>query len=108
MMANTMGERIKALLKQSGLTQKELSERADITEAAISHYIKGDRVPRSTVLVRIALALNTTPEYILEGVPNDVREELGYAKKLIARNVSQMSLAEKREIIDILMGVDNE
>ena len=107
-MSNTMGERIKELLKKSGMTQKELSERAKITEAAISHYIKGNRVPRATVLSKIAIVLNSTPEYILEGIPNGTREELGYAKKLIARNVSQMSMSEKREIINILMGDGDE
>ena len=44
----------------------------------------------------------------MEGVPTDVTGELNYAKKLIARNVTQMSNSEKREIINILMGDDDE
>lgn len=78
------------------------------TEAAVSHYIKGDRIPRASVLTKIAIALDTTSDYLMEGIPTDVTEELNYAKKLIARNVTQMSLTEKKQIIDILMGEENE
>ncbi|MDO4939252.1 MAG: helix-turn-helix transcriptional regulator [Lachnospiraceae bacterium] len=105
---STMGERIKSLLDKKGISQKTLAEIAGCTEAAVSHYIKGDRVPRSSVLTKIAIALDTTSDYLIEGIPTDVKDELGYAKKLIARNVTQMSNAEKKEIINILMGGDDD
>ncbi len=105
---NTMGDRIKEMLEKRGMTQKELAIKANITEAAISHYIKGDRVPRSTVLAKIALAMGTTPEYLLEGIPSSVKEELGYVRKLIAWNVEQMTREEKIELINILMGDDDD
>ena len=103
-----IGTRIKQLLEKKGITQKELATKAGCTEAAISHYIKGDRVPRARVLTQIAIALDTTSDYLMEGIPTDVTGELDYAKKLIARNVSQMSKSEKRDIINILMGDDDE
>ena len=105
---DTLGERIKERLEKMEMTQKELAEKTGCTEAAISHYIKGDRIPRASVLSKIAIALGTTADYLMEGVPVDVKEELGYAKKLIARNVSQMTNAEKKEILNILMGGDDE
>ena len=92
------------LRTQKGITQKELAKLADVTEAAMSHYIKGDRTPRSSVLARIAMALGTTSEYLMEGVPQSYVDEIGYAKRLIARNVDQMTTAEKREILSILLG----
>ena len=55
---STMGERIKELIEKKGLNQKVLAETVGCTEAAISHYIKGDRVPRSSVLTKIAIALD--------------------------------------------------
>lgn len=103
-----MGERIRKMIEEKGITQKELANSAGITEAAVSHYIKGDRVPRSTVLSKIAIVLNTTPEFLMEGTPSDSKGELGYAKRLIARNVEQMTKSEKMELINILMGVDDE
>lgn len=103
-----MGVRIKDLLEKKGMSQKELAKKAGCTEAAISHYIKGDRVPRSNVLVQIAVALDTTADFLSEGIPTSTTDEIGYAKKLIARNVTQMSKAEKIEILNILMGDDDE
>ena len=40
----------------------------------------------------------------MEGIPQDYVNEIGYAKRLIARNVDQMTTVEKREILSILLG----
>ena len=101
---NEFSIRLEEMLKARNMTQKELAKKADVTEAAMSHYVKGDRTPRSSVLARIAMALDTTSEYLMEGVPQNYVDEIGYAKRLIARNVNQMSNAEKREILSILLG----
>ena len=104
----TLGERLKELLTKKGMTQHDLAQRVECTEASISHYIKGDRIPRSSVLARIAIALDTTSDYLNEGIPTDAREELIYAKKLIARNASQMTTSDKREFLSLLMGAGDE
>lgn len=101
---NEFSIRLEQMLKARNMTQKELAKKAEVTEAAMSHYVKGDRTPRSSVLARIAMALNTTSEYLMEGIPQNYVDEIGYAKRLIARNVNQMSTAEKREILSILLG----
>ena len=41
----SIGERIKALLNEKKMTQRQLAELSGVTESAISHYIKGDRIP---------------------------------------------------------------
>ncbi len=103
----TLGTRMRELLDSKQMSQKTLAEKTGCTEAAISLYIKGERIPRSSVLSKIAIALDTTSDYLMEGIPTDATSELGYAKKLIARNVKQMSVADKREILNILMGEDD-
>ena len=104
----SIGDRIKDLLNQKNMSQKELAEKVGCTEAAVSLYIKGSRIPRSSVLIKIAEALDTTVEFLTKGIPTDVNKELGYATKLIARNVRQMTSSQKREIINILMGEDDD
>lgn len=42
-----VGERIRTLLEKKGMTQKQLAHAAGCTEAAVSHYVKGDRTTRS-------------------------------------------------------------
>ena len=48
------GERIKTLLKEEKMTQKQLAELSGVTESALSHYIKGDRIPSGVVSANIA------------------------------------------------------
>jgi transcriptional regulator with XRE-family HTH domain len=103
-MARTLTYRIKEMLMQKELTQKELSEMTGITESAISHYVKGDRVPRGANLVKIAKALGTTADDLLSGdCEMDKERDLVFAKSLIARNASEMSMEEKMEFVRLLM-----
>lgn len=103
-MARSMTYRIKEMLCEKNISQKQLSEMTGITESAISHYIKGDRVPRGTNLIKIAKALGTTADDLLSGDKEmDKESDLVFAKSLIARNVSQMTKEERMEFIAMLM-----
>lgn len=98
-----VGERIRTLLEKKGMTQKQLAHAAGCTEAAVSHYIKGDHTPRSDVMAKIAAVLGTTTNFLAEGIPQNKTDEVNYAKKLIARNVDHMTREEKLEIIEMLL-----
>ena len=106
-MAESMATRISGLLVKQDMTQKELASLAGITESAISHYIKGDRVPRGVNLIKVAKALGTTSDYLL-GQDNKSSDEDDFrlVKTIIARNAAQMTTKEKMEIIRILSNED--
>lgn len=97
-MSKEMKNKISDLLKQKNMTQKELSLQTGISEAAICHYIKGDRVPRGVNLVKIARALNVPATVILDNEYNF--EEI---RLLIARNAQNMTIIQKFELIKILV-----
>lgn len=101
-MVRSMAQRLAELLVQQKLTQKELAQRSGITEAAISRYIKGDRVPRGVNLAKIADALGTTTDYLL-GQDTFEGDEKKLVKTLIARNASKMTQEERMELIRILI-----
>lgn len=103
-MAVTFGEQLSIFLKKKGMQQQTLAQRAGVTEAAVSHYIKGDRIPRASVMARIADALGTTSDFLMNGTEPDTKNEVAHAKRLIARNVRQMTKEEKMEIMGILLG----
>ena len=110
-MARRITYRIKEMLGNKGISQKKLSEMTGITESAISHYIKGDRVPRGANLIKIARALGTTADDLLRDDEEiDKDSDLVFAKSLIARNASKMTKEEKMEFIALLMekGEDDE
>ena len=106
-MRETFGGRLLNLITLRGLTQKELAERAEVTESAMSHYVNDNRIPRASVLGRIADTLETTTDYLLNGDPSDSKQEIEYAQKLIARNVAEMSKEDKMKIMSILFGEEH-
>ena len=65
-----IGRNIKRALERQGKTQRELAEVIGSTEASMSRYIHGDRVPKATTLVKIANALGVTPDQLLSDKDN--------------------------------------
>ena len=61
-----ISERIKAAIKASGLSHRELENKTGIPHSAIQRYAAGttDRIPISR-LEKLASALGTTAEYLL-------------------------------------------
>lgn len=57
-----MTNSIKTKREALKLTQKQVAERANITEAQFQRYEYGKNVPTVTLALRIASALNTTVE----------------------------------------------
>lgn len=104
-MQRSVACRMAELLAQKKLTQKELAKRSGITEAAISRYIKGDRVPRGVNLAKIADALGTSTDYLL-GHDTFEEDEKKLVKTLIARNASKMTAEERMELLRILLDDD--
>ena len=101
---SSMNEKIKELLGVKGISQKQLAEITGITESSVSHYIKGDRVPRGANLIKIANALGTTTDDLLnENEHANKENDLMFAKSLIARNAYNMTREEKMEFISLLM-----
>ena len=99
-MGKDLGQRITEALKKVNWTQKELAERVGLTEAVISRYVSGDREPKPETIANIATALNTTSDYLL-GIE---KEEFSHSRmcRILARNASQMTDKEKKDLIDAL------
>lgn len=97
---STISERMASLAKHRGLSQKEVAQRADVTESAMSYYMNGTRTPQSAILARLAVALGTTVDYLLGQTDNpeppDAR--LGY----IQRNLGKLNDDELRRAETIL------
>ena len=71
-----IGRNIEQKLKEAGITQRELAERAGITEVTISRYINGGRIPKAPALLAIARALNSDIESLLQGVEFEENKEI--------------------------------
>lgn len=102
-MNTQISARIASLLEQCGMTQKELAERSCVSQAAMSHYLKGDRTPNSETLANIATALRTTSDYLLG---RDEVDALDYPqiRRILTRNANNLTTDEKSQLIKALFG----
>jgi transcriptional regulator with XRE-family HTH domain len=96
-----IGDRILALLKQSGYTQKELASMVGVTEAAMCRYVRNEREPKIEVVANLATALNTTSDYLINGRKEDSSFDEVY--RLVARSTSAMSDEEKMKLMALLI-----
>lgn len=88
------------LMKQEGLSQKELAEKINVTEASMSRYIKGERIPRIDVLVKLANVFNVSIEY-LQGLKEV--DDFNEIKRIVARNSKNMTDEQKIELAKMLL-----
>lgn len=76
--------RLKEILREKGLTGKELAEMVNVTEASISNLVKGDSIPRKDLLLSIAAALDIDVRELFvstkqeESTPIYIKENGGY------------------------------
>ncbi len=68
----TVGDRIKQLRKQKDLTQSNLAKVVDLTYIQIGRYETGKSNPSADVLQRLAKALETTTDFLMNGSTDEV------------------------------------
>lgn len=67
-LAIRIGKQINRKAIERKLSQKELAYKAGLTESGLCRYIKGQRLPRIDILIRIAIALNCSIDYLIFGI----------------------------------------
>ncbi len=107
MTKTVFAQRLTELLKEKGVSQKELAELVGVTEASISRYMNSERIPKSEIIANIATALHTTSDYLL-GTEKEGNIDTDYPKivRLIARNSPNMTKEQKSNIIKALLEDD--
>lgn len=65
----SLGRQIKKARTSIGISQDELSRRTGLSRVSIGNYERDSRTPKSDVLKKIAAALNTSTDYLLEKTP---------------------------------------
>lgn len=60
-----LGNRIKRLRKELGISQKELAERIGVSNSRVSNWEQGINRPDADILSRLCSALQTSPSLLL-------------------------------------------
>ncbi len=96
-------ERIKMLMEERHLNQKELARLSGVTEASMSKYLSGERTPRIDVIVNIANALNVTTDELIGNEIENGNFDITRMKAVLARGMKNMSEDDRRELMLFLL-----
>jgi len=96
-----IGKRIAHRRKELGLRQSELSERANISTTYMSSIERAVSIPSTEVIMRLAIALDTTPDEFLVGSTHFPEEKWrDISEKL--RPLSNRQLEFVSKLIDVV------
>lgn len=90
-----VSKNIKRLMILNDLNQAELAKRAGLSEATISRYVNGTRLPSSRVLGRLTKALNCTSNDLFE-------DEYTKLELIFYKMYSCLEESEKEYLMSIL------
>ena len=92
------GKRIAKRSKQLGLKQSTVEERADIGYKYLSGIERAVSIPSTEVIMRLAAALDTTPDEFLVGTARQEGEEWKNVAQLL-RPMDEKQLALARSLL---------
>ena len=89
-----IGKRIARRRRELGLTQAKVEEKVDIAYKYLSSIERGISIPSTEVIMRLAIALETTPDEFLVGAVRHPEEGWqDVAELLRPMNEKQLTLA---------------
>ena len=91
-----LSKRLKELRMESGLTQRELGERVNVTKVSICCYENGTRVPTLDTLTKLGETLDVDVDYLL-----------GYDKPVKVKGKNKKVTNMAKEEIEFIMGLRN-
>ena len=63
------GDKLKIILEEKGLSQREFSKKCGLTEVSVSRYINNKRIPRMDVCKKIADVLDVNISILISNDP---------------------------------------
>lgn len=90
-----IGRRIAARRRLLGLKQAQLSEMVDISNTYLSSIERAVSIPSTEVIMRLAIALDTTPdEFLVGSARHETERWKGVAQQLRTLDDKQLDLTE--------------
>ncbi len=98
-MKTSFNHRLEEAITKAGITQKQLANLTGITEAAVCHYLKGDRIPRTIVTGKMAQVLGCSMDYL---TGQQESENFSSLCTILSRSAKQLSMEQKAKLAEIL------
>lgn len=118
----TFAKQLRLLKDQRGLSQKEIADRLDTTEATISRYVSGDRTPNIETAVELASLLGVSMDTLcgveppaVERQPPEInilincyRSATPEFRKMIWSVLDRYMSVEQKTVIALVMSEEKE
>lgn len=105
------GERIRAMRKDKGYSQEQLSRKLHVTQSAVSQWEKDVTAPSADQLKALAQIFETTVDDII-GNEKEIKPKAIPPKtpeaRILAAGVDRMPAADRKRAIDIMTVVFNQ
>ncbi len=103
-MNTTFADRLKDLRKKKGLSQNQLAELINVHFAQVSRYERGETKPNAEAMTKLAGALDTTVDYLMNGTSDDIVASAGLDKEIIARlkQIQDFGFEDKKTALYLL------
>ena len=96
------GERLQKLRNDLNMTQKELAEKLDIKQQAISSYEQGTSKPKNDVIIKISKIFNISIGYLMGVTDNPYEKEMPADAKELLEIYDSLPYDKKNISIEIL------
>ncbi len=100
-----IGRRIAQRRRALGLTQAMVAEQCDISDQYLSNIERSVSIPSTEVIMRLSIALDTTPDEFLVGTARQEGEEWKNVAQLL-RTMDEKQLALARSFLQWLSEQD--
>lgn len=97
-------DRLKELRKKRGISQGELAALIEVHFTQVSRYERGETKPNAEAMTKLAKALDTTVDFLMNGTADDVVKDAGLEKELISRfkEVQHLETEDKRTVLSLM------
>jgi len=103
-MKTNFADRLKDLRKRKGLSQNELAEAIGVHFTQISRYERGETKPNAEAMTKLAHALDTTTDFLMNGTTSDVVNNAGLDKEIISKFklIQEMNVDDKKTVLSLM------
>lgn len=98
--------RLNSLLDETGISQKELSDRISLAPQTINNYVKGHRMPDLETLEKLCDVFDCSADYLLGR--SAVKKPHVTGADMAILSAYRAASERDREIIDKLLGIGND
>jgi len=97
-------DRLKELRKKRSLSQNELADAIGVHFTQVSRYERGETKPNAEAMTKLAQALDTTVDYLMNGTSNDIVNNAGLDKEIISRfkQLKELDKEDRKTVLSLM------